>query len=61
MRARPFAIAIIWITWHANILFMVIVLANFLIAEVSVTFENVKNLGNVFLNTEKSNFNLLIF
>jgi hypothetical protein len=40
---------------------MVIILANFLIAEVSVTFEDVKNLGNVFLNREKAKFNELIF
>jgi hypothetical protein len=40
---------------------MVIILANFLISEVGVTFENVKNLGNVFLNREKANFNLLVF
>jgi hypothetical protein len=40
---------------------MVIIFANFLIAEVSVTFEDVKNLGNVFLNREKAKFNELIF
>ena len=61
LRAQPFAIAIIWIIWYFNIFFMVIILANFLISEVGVTFENVKNLGNVFLNREKANFNLLIF
>ena len=61
LRAQPFAIAIIWIVWYFNIFFMVIILANFLISEVGVTFENVKNLGNVFLNREKANFNLLIF
>ena len=40
---------------------MMIILSNFLIAEVSVTFERVQNLGNVFLNVEKAKFNKLIF
>ena len=61
LRAQPIAIAIIWAVWYFNIFFMVIILANFLIAEVSVTFEDVKNLGNVFLNREKAKFNELIF
>lgn len=61
LRAQPYAITIIWFIWYFNIFFMVIILANFLISEVGVTFENVKNLGNVFLNREKANFNLLIF
>ena len=61
LRAQPIAIAIIWAIWYFNIFFMVIIFANFLIAEVSVTFEDVKNLGNVFLNREKAKFNELIF
>ena len=61
LRAQPVAISIVWIIWFFNIFFMVIILANFLIAEVSVTFEDVKNLGNVFLNREKAKFNELIF
>ena len=50
-----------WITWFSNLFLMSIILANFLIAEVGVTFEKVQNLGNVFLNVEKAKFNKLIF
>lgn len=42
LRAQPFAIMIIWFIWYFNIFFMVIILANFLISEVGVTFKMLK-------------------
>lgn len=40
---------------------MMIVLMNFLVAEVGVTFENVTSEGSTLLYKEKANFNLLVF
>jgi hypothetical protein len=40
---------------------MMIVLTNFLVAEVGVTFEDVINEGNTLLYKEKASFNLFVF
>ena len=43
LKASPFAKTIIWIFWIFNLYFMLIIMLNFLIAEVSQTYEKVKS------------------
>lgn len=43
LKASPFAKSIIWIFWIFNLYFMLIIMLNFLIAEVSQTYEKVKS------------------
>ena len=59
--AKLIAVLIIWLIWFVNVFGMMIVLTNFLVSEVGVTYENVINDGNTLLYREKANFNLLVF
>lgn len=43
------ATAIVWSFWFINVFTMTIVLLNFVIAEVSNTYNNIKSSGNIFL------------
>ena len=58
---RYYAIIIIWFFWVLNIFFMMIVLMNFLIAEVSQTYDKVKSDGKMLLYQKKAELNLLAF
>jgi hypothetical protein len=42
MYARPIAKCVIWLSWFINLFLMLIIFLNFLIAEVSNTYERVK-------------------
>jgi len=55
--AQSIAIFFIWVFWTANVFGMMVILMNFLIAEISMTFERAKEEGSVFLNREKARFN----
>ena len=49
MRAKPIAKFIIWMFWFFNLFFMLIIMLNFLIAEVSQTYDKVKSQGLVLI------------
>ena len=43
------ALIILWLFWFVNIFIMLIIILNFLIAEVSQTYDKVKGSGKMFL------------
>jgi hypothetical protein len=51
----------IWIFWFGNMFIMLIVILNFLIAEVSQTYDKVKSAGKIFLYLSKANVNKIAF
>ena len=51
---------VVWFFFIANIFIMQIVLLNFLIAEVSMTYENIKGLGPCLLYQKKQELNFFI-
>lgn len=55
------ALAIIYSFWLYHKIVMIIVLLNFLIAEVSMTYEKVKSSGNQFIYSRKADLNLQTF
>ena len=52
-------IIILWCIWYLNVFVMVIVLLNFLIAEVSATYEKVKEQGDKIIYSKKAELNFL--
>lgn len=58
---RSHALSIIWLFWLLNVFLMVIVLLNFLIAEVSQTYDKVKSQGKMLLYQKKAELNLLAY
>ena len=58
---RDKALTIVWLFWVLNIFIMLIVLLNFLIAEVSQTYDKVKSQGDMLLYQKKAELNLLAY
>lgn len=58
---RSLAIGILWIFWFFNEFLMLIIILNFLIAEVSQTYDRVKGAGNQFLYKKKCEVNQTAF
>jgi len=56
---KGYAMLIIWFFWVVNIFIMLIVMLNFLIAEVSQTYDKVKGQGKMLLYQKKAELNLL--
>jgi len=54
---RGVAIGILWMFWFFNEFVMMIIILNFLIAEVSQTYDKVKGAGNQFLYKKKCEVN----
>ena len=52
-------IVLLWAIWYMNVFVMVIVLLNFLIAEVSATYEDVKSGGSAILYAKRAELNLV--
>ena len=55
------AIITIWTFWFLNMFIMLIVIVNFLIAEVSQTYDKVKSSGKTFLYLSKASVNKIAF
>jgi hypothetical protein len=55
------AMYIIWLFWIINIFLMMIIIVNFLIAEVSQTYDKVKSSGKTFLYLSKAGVNKVAF
>ena len=55
------AIITIWAFWFLNMFIMLIVIVNFLIAEVSQTYDKVKSSGKTFLYLSKASVNKIAF
>ena len=51
------ALAVLWVCWFVNIFLMLIIILNFLIAEVSQTYDRVKGSGKMFLYQKKCEIN----
>jgi hypothetical protein len=58
---RSVAIGILWMFWFFNEFVMMIIILNFLIAEVSQTYDKVKGAGNQFLYKKKCEVNQTAF
>jgi hypothetical protein len=56
-----FAIVSLWTFWFLNMFIMLIVILNFLIAEVSQTYDKVKSSGKTFLYLSKASVNKIAF
>jgi len=52
-------IVVLWLIWYMNVFVMVIVLLNFLIAEVSATYETVKEGGDKILYAKRAELNFM--
>ena len=59
--ASQIAIAIIWFFWFMNIYFMLIIMLNLLIAQVSQIFEKVMTQGKQSIYKERAQLNKLVF
>jgi hypothetical protein len=55
------AVLAIWTFWFMNMFIMLIVILNFLIAEVSQTYDKVKSSGKTFLYISKASVNKIAF
>ena len=52
-------IIVLWLIWWLNVFVMVIVLLNFLVAEVSATYSKVKEAGSKVIYAKKAELNQL--
>ena len=52
------AVTVIWFFWLANIFISSIILLNFVIAEVSSTYERVRDSGEIFIYQKRAELNL---
>jgi len=57
-REQKAAMSILWVFWMLNIFIMVIVLLNFLIAEVSTTYTRISEAGSQFIFQKKAEMNM---
>jgi len=55
------AVLAIWTFWFMNMFIMLIVILNFLVAEVSETYDKVKSSGKTFLYLSKAGVNKIAF
>ena len=61
IRAQSFAIVIIWMSWFINLIIMMIIIVNLLIAVVGTIYEDVMSKKDILVLKQRHEMNLIIF